>query len=118
MVEAPVGPSRAASVMADIGGDIGAAILCVPETLAGFEIEIRRIERDWDGTHTAVRERHLSGRIIWAAFFGSLLAGRYRVRVRGDVTRDLELEVKGGEVAEVEWQEARAASTPRPVAAE
>src|SRR5437016_1431667 len=103
--------------MADIGGDIGALILYVPETLSGFEIEIRRIGRDWDGTHTAVRERHLPGGIVWAAFFGSLRAGCHEVRVRSDVTRSLELQINGGEVAEAQWPRETAAARPTRVTA-
>ena len=115
--EASAGPSRSASVMADVGGDIGALILYVPATLSGFEIEIRRAGRDWDGTHTAVRERHLPGRIIWAAFFGSLPAGRYEVRIRNDLTRSMELQIDGGEVAEAEWPREPVAATPQRVTA-
>jgi hypothetical protein len=103
LVEVPAGPSHAGSVMADIGGDVGAAILYVPEALAGLEIEIRRVGLDWDGTHTAVRERHVNGTIIWAAFFGSLLAGRYEARVRGDHSHIVVVLIAGGQVAETSW---------------
>jgi hypothetical protein len=101
--EVPHGPSGPASVMADVGGDVGAAVLYVPGTLAGLEIEIRPVGSPWNGAHTAVRERRLGDSVIWAAFFGSLAAGRYEVRVRGDGERDLELEVRGGHVAEATW---------------
>ena len=97
------GPSEAGSVVADIGGDVGAAILPVPEALAGREIEIRPAGAEWDGTHTGVRERHVSGAVIWAAFFGSLPAGRHEVRVRGDESRTLGLDVAGGRVTEARW---------------
>ena len=103
MGEAQLGPSHAGSVLADIGGDVGAAVLHVPATLSGLEIEIRPVAAEWDGTHTAVRERHVNGTVIWAAFFGSLLAGRYELRLRGDATRTLEIEVIGGEVADATW---------------
>jgi hypothetical protein len=101
--EVPPGPSQAGSVMADIGGDVGAAILYVPAALAGLEIEIRRVGRDWDGTHTAVRERHVKDRILWAAFFGSLPAGRYEARVRADPSTTTVVDVSGGQVAETQW---------------
>jgi hypothetical protein len=102
-VEALPGPSAAASVLTDIGGTVGAAVLYVPESLAGLEIEIRSAGGAWDGTHTAVRERHVGASVIWAAFFGSLAAGRYELRVRADRRRVLDLEVCGGHVAEVSW---------------
>jgi hypothetical protein len=101
--EAALGPSATASVMTDIGGDQGAAVLYVPEELAGLEIEIRPAGALWDGTHTAVRKRELGASVIWAAFFGSLAAGRYEVRVKGDHERGLELRVQGGHVAEATW---------------
>jgi hypothetical protein len=101
--EDALAPSAAASVMTDIGGDRGAAVLYVPEALAGLEIEIRPIGESWDGTHTAVRERHVGASVIWAAFFGSLAAGRYEVRVKGDRARHLELRVEAGHVAEATW---------------
>jgi hypothetical protein len=101
--EAALGPSGTASVMTDIGGDRGAAVLYVPEELAGPEIEIRPVGTPWDGTHTGVRERHVGASVIWAAFFGSLAAGRYEVRVKGDDRRDLELRVEAGHVAEATW---------------
>jgi hypothetical protein len=101
--EAALGPSETASVMSDIGGDMGAAVLYVPEALAGVEIEIRPVGARWDGTHTAVRERHVGEAVIWAAFFGSLAAGRYQVRVKGRGERNLDLRVEGGHVAEATW---------------
>jgi hypothetical protein len=101
--EAHLAPSRAGSVLADIGGEVGAAVLHVPATLRGLEIEVRPVGAEWDGTHTAVRERHVNGTVIWAAFFGSLIAGCYELRVRGDATRIVEIEVVGGEVADATW---------------
>ena len=102
-VETAHGPSHGASVMADIGGHFGAAVLHTPEALGGLEIEIRPIGREWDGTHTAVRERRMPGAAIWAAFFGSLHEGRYELRVRGDGTRSLLVDIHGGEVTEAAW---------------
>jgi hypothetical protein len=101
--EEALGPSGMATVMTDIGGDRGAAVLYVPEELAGCEIEIRPVGAHWDGTHTAVRERQLGTSVIWAAFFGSLTAGRYEVRVKGERGRDVELRVEAGHVAEATW---------------
>ncbi|MFI5046157.1 MAG: phospholipase [Acidimicrobiia bacterium] len=102
VTEAPLGPSSGASVVADIGGDVGAGVLYVPETLAGHEMEIRRCGGAWDGTHTGVRER-IGESAVWAAFFGSLAAGQYEVRVRDHGSRAIELEVRGGEVTEARW---------------
>ena len=97
------GASSAASVVADIGGDVGAAVLYVPEGLAGHEIEIRAAGSSWDGTHVGVRERHIGSAPVWAAFFGSLRAGRYELRIRDHDSRSVEVEVHGGGVAEARW---------------
>jgi hypothetical protein len=101
--EAVLGPSSVASVVAEIGGGIGAAVLYVPASLAEHEIEVRAVGRDWDGTHTGVRERLAGDERVWAAFFGSLVAGRYEVRVRDHATRVVELTVRGAEVTEARW---------------
>jgi hypothetical protein len=102
-VEAIPAPSETGSVVADIGGDVGAAIVYVDADLAGHEIEIRPSGAAWDGTHTGIRERHVNGGVIWAAFFGSLRAGRYEVRVRGDESRTRTIDVAGGHVTEARW---------------
>jgi hypothetical protein len=102
-VEPQHGASAVASVVADIGGDVGAAVIYTPETLAGLEIEIRSAGCKWDGTHTAVRERHLNGAVVWAAFFAALPAGRYEVRLREDTRRSIALDIIGGVVTEVAW---------------
>jgi hypothetical protein len=102
-LEAVAGPSFAGSVLADVGGDVGALVLYVPEVLDGLEIELRPSGRDWDGTHTAVRPRVLDHGVVWAAFFGSLPCGRYDLRVRGDDTRHVTVAVDGGHVSEHRW---------------
>jgi hypothetical protein len=101
--ETTLEPSPAGSVLADIGGDVGAAILYLPAAFAGLEIEIRAVGTEWHGTHTGVRERHVGDKVIWAAFFGSLHAGHYDLRLRGDPSRCIEVEVVGGEVTEARW---------------
>lgn len=78
------GPSEQGSVVLDIGDDIGAAVVRTTHTLAGSEIEIRRVGMAWDGTHVAVRERHVGGEVIFAALFPEVARGHYEVRVRDD----------------------------------
>jgi hypothetical protein len=98
-------PSGVGSVILDIGGDIGAAAVFVPASLAGLEIEIRRDGEPWEGRHVAVRERQLPDAAVWAALFPSLEAGDYEIRVRhadpdGPTTH---FTVAGGRVATVYW---------------
>jgi hypothetical protein len=75
-------PSSTGSVVLNIGGDVGAAIVAAPASLSGSEIEIRRHGTPWDGTHVAVRARHLPDGDVHAAVFESLAHGGYEVRVR------------------------------------
>jgi hypothetical protein len=89
--------------MADIGGDVGAAVLYTPVDLLGLEIEIRADGAEWEGTHTAVRERHVGDSVLYAGFFGALAAGRYELRVRDDASRQMSFEVVGGTVTEARW---------------
>ena len=98
-------PSGPGSVVLDIGGDVGAAAVFVPSSLAGVEIEIRRDGDPWEGRHVAVRERRLPDVTAWAALFPSLVSGGYEIRVRhgdpdGPTSR---FTVAGGRVASVYW---------------
>ena len=95
------GPSERGSVLLDIGGDIGAAIVSTPASFLGSEIEIRRCGTAWDGTHVAVRARHVSSGVMHAALFSGLGHGLYEVRLRGDVDGPAAvLAVEGGRVSE------------------
>jgi hypothetical protein len=94
------GPSEEGGVVVDIGGDIGAAIVSTPASLVGSEIEIRRCDTAWDGTHVAVRERRVSGGVLHAALFPGLQYGKYEVRLRGDAASPVaNLTVEGGRVS-------------------
>ena len=101
--DAPLGPSATASVVADIGGDVGAAVVYVPATLAGHELEVRAVGTEWTGAHTGIRERRVADAPVWAAFFGSLTAGRYELRIRDHDSQTVAVEVRGGGVAEARW---------------
>jgi len=82
-MEQLAGPSGPGSVVLDIGPHAGALVLNAGEDLAGAEIEIRPGGGTWTGTHTAVRERHANGRVLYAGVFGSLAEGTYDVRLKG-----------------------------------
>ncbi len=75
-------PSGPGSVVLDIGGDVGAAVVTTSAQLACREIEIRRVGESWEGRHVAVLERRLAAGSVWAAVFGSLAEGDWQVRVR------------------------------------
>jgi hypothetical protein len=100
--EGPLGPSGEASVVLDIGPHAGALVVYAGEELAGAEIEIRPGGGAWRGAHTAVRERHVAGRVLYAGVFGSLAGGRYDLRLKGGGPGSFEVsaEVVAGSVRE------------------
>ena len=102
----------------DIGGERGALVVWVPPSLDGAELELRPVGGPWQGRHTGVRPRDLGVRRRFAGVFGTLVAGRYDLRVRGtEVPPVIEAEVVGGTIAEVTWpspDHVRAVTEPRP----
>ena len=102
-------PSGEGTVVLDVGGPYGALVVLAPDHLDGVEIEIHRVDRPWDGTHTAVRRRELRDTVAYAGVFGRLLAGRYELRIIGDDPdpavhpAPVRVTVTGGEVTQAEW---------------
>jgi hypothetical protein len=98
-------PSGPGTVVLDIGGDVGAAAIFVPASLADVEIEIRGGGEPWQGTHVAVRERALPDGTVWAALFPALVEGDYEIRVRGgdEAGPTGTVAVSGGRVATMRW---------------
>jgi hypothetical protein len=97
-------PSRAGSVMLDLGKDIGALILDAPAELNGREIEISRAD-DGTGarhTHSLVRDRVTDAGMSYAAVYISLPAGDY-VIWRDDDNPAGSVTVRGGQIAHFRW---------------
>ena len=105
-------PDAAGTVIVDIGGDMGAAVISTPRELAGAEIEIRPAGAEWDGSHTGVHKRQGPGITTTAAVFGSLRAGRYKLRIKDapGTEHPAPVVVEGAQVTWVTW----AGSTPVP----
>lgn len=87
----------------NIGQDIGALVLYTDEVLCSKEIEISPQGNDRQKTHTAIWERKLNGRCVFAGIFPSLPAGDYTLwsvdgKAAGNVT------IMGGQVSEVDWR--------------
>jgi hypothetical protein len=97
-----LGPSRSGSVLLDIGGPIGAAVVMAPDSSNGAEVEIARDGQPWHGTHTVIRARRVGSGTLHAGVFESLEAGRYRVRIRGGGAAETHFEVRGGQVTYAE----------------
>lgn len=99
-------PSGEGTVVLDIGGDRGAAVILIPASLEGSEIEIRPAGERWTGTHTGIRRREVHDGVRFAAVFASLRAGPYQLRVKGteaDPVMAVAVAVAGGAVTEVGW---------------
>jgi hypothetical protein len=108
MTEHNYGPSRAGSVVLDLGDGIGALILDAPAELAGREIEISRAT-DATGarhTHSLVRERVTDAGISYAAVYISLVAGDYVVWLDDDTPAGT-VTVSGGHIAHFRWPDTR-----------
>jgi hypothetical protein len=95
-------PSGEATVVLDIGGDIGALVVHTPHALAGLEIDIFRAGEAAPAMHTAVRARELPGGHVHAAVYPSVPEGEYVIAALGALP-ELAVTIRGGEVTELEW---------------
>jgi len=105
VVETLPEPSGVGTVVLDIGGEVGAAVIYLPASLAGEEIEIRAVGHPWTGTHVAVLERVLQSGSVWAAVFSALHEGSYEIRIKDadPLGPTAPVEVVGGLVATLRW---------------
>ncbi len=97
------------SAVLDIGEDIGALIIFTREHLRGQEIEVSLQGDDTHRIHSAVLEREVNGRSVFAALFLALPAGNYTIWTN-DPTVPRSVTIVGGEVAEVDWRNSAACS--------
>jgi hypothetical protein len=98
------GPSHDGSVVLDIGADIGAIALYVPESMAGVEIDVIGVGPGTVTTHSLVRPRVMPGTTLYAAVYPGLPQGAYRIPAAAGFP-SLDVQVCGGAVAEVSWTE-------------
>ena len=95
---------RGASVLLDIGGDVGAAVVAVPTALLGAEVEARPVSAGRPPVHAGVVDRPLPGGArLPSVVLGELPAGTYELYVRPNGPVRLRLTVTGGAVAEATW---------------
>jgi hypothetical protein len=92
-------------VVLDIGGDVGALVIAMPESVAGVEIEIRSVgdSRPAHVSHVAVVGRPVAAGTVWSAVFPELREGRYELYERLDGRPQLTVEIAGGEVTQLSW---------------
>ena len=82
----------------DIGEDIGALVIYTRQELRGKEIEVSLKGNEVKRVHTAVWERSVNGRTLFAGIYPSLPAGDYIIWT----TPPSEVTIIGGQVAEVD----------------
>jgi hypothetical protein len=104
MPEHVPGPSRAGSVMLDLGTGIGALILDAPAELNGREIEISPAGGGPGSprTHSLVRERRTGAGAGYAAVYPSVAEGAYTIW-RDAETPAATVTIHGGRVTSCRW---------------
>ena len=103
MAETHVDGVRTTPALLDIGQDIGALVLYTGAELRGREIEVSPTGDDTNRVHTAIHERRVNGRTIFAGIYLALREGDYTIwgesgQPAGRVT------IVGGKVAAVDWR--------------
>jgi len=99
-------------VLLDIGGDVGALVVQMPEDMRDEEVEIWEDGPRPAGVHlphVAVVDRPVEGGRVSSLVFPDLLAGRYRLAAKGSSDARLVVDVRGSEVTVAEWPEPGAA---------
>ena len=90
------------SVVLDIGGGTGAAVVRTVPAYEGRELEIRRAGTPWSGQHVAFHRRRTAEGPVVAAVFPQLAAGDWEVRLIDDGAAVTSLSVRGGAVTTME----------------
>ena len=101
MVEQYVKRVHTEPAVLDIGQDTGALVIYTREDLLEKEIEVSRKGNDAKRIHTAIHERKVNGRSLFAGLFLALPAGDYIIWVHPSC----EVTIHGGQVAEVNWRD-------------
>ncbi len=127
MVEAANAFAGQGAVVLDIGGDVGALIVDVPDGMDGVEIEIRPAGTDADSghghaghspadhehiqhahghhPHVAVVRRPTPAGPVPSAVFPELVEGDYELYLRTDSDPVVQLwvSIRGGEISYADW---------------
>lgn len=89
--------------MVDVGPGVGALVIHTGDGMRGQEIEISPAGHDLQRVHTDVLRRRTARGFMYAAVFGSLAEGEYRLwheSQPGPVT----VAIEGGQVTELDWR--------------
>jgi|SRR5579863_5512221 len=101
MIEQYVERVHTEPAVLDIGQGIGALAIYTRAELVGQEIEVSVKGNDEKRIHTAIHERKVNGRSIYAGLFLALPEGEYIIWVHPSC----EVTITGGSVAEVNWRD-------------
>lgn len=89
--------------MVDVGPGAGALVIYTTEALRGQEIEISPIGKDAQRVHTDVLRRRTAGGYVYAAVFGSMPEGSYRLW-HDALASPFEVDIASAEVTEIDWR--------------
>jgi hypothetical protein len=92
-----------APAVLNIGDGIGALMIYTSAALHGAEIEVSPLADDAQRTHTAVLERRMNGRSVFAALFLALAEGEYRIWTTNPNVPQ-RVTIVSGEVAMMDWR--------------
>ncbi|MHB8600599.1 MAG: hypothetical protein ACYDER_27810 [Ktedonobacteraceae bacterium] len=101
MIEQYVERVHTAPAVLDIGQGVGALAVYTRAELLGQEIEVSIKGNDEKRIHTAIHERKVNGRSIYAGLFLALPEGEYIIWVHPSC----EVTITSGHVAEVNWRD-------------
>ena len=92
-------------VLLDIGGDVGAVVVTMPDAMLGQEVEIRPDGAgDHHHPHAAVHPRPMpGGGRVASLVYASVIEGRYELYPLGTHDVRLRVDVRGGQVATAVW---------------
>ncbi len=90
-------------VMVDVGPGAGALVIYTAGALRGQEIEISRLGKDAQRVHTDVLRRKTAGGYVYAAVFGSLPEGSYRLW-HDTLASPFEVDIASAQVTEIDWR--------------
>ncbi|NUR05567.1 MAG: hypothetical protein HOQ22_03965 [Nocardioidaceae bacterium] len=107
------------SVLLDIGDDVGALVVSMPEETLGVEVEVRPAGRRRTGhrPHVAVVARPVGAGTVPSLVFPALAAGRYELCDKGTDRVRLRAVVHGGRVTVLRWAGGSAAPSADPAGA-
>jgi len=89
--------------MVDVGPGAGALVIYTSEELRGQEIEISPAGHDSQRVHTDVLRRKTAKGPVYAAVFGSLAEGDYRL-LHESQSGPVTVTVVGGQITELDWR--------------